>query len=361
MVYPETFEAVGVLDYDDWKNPKKFEYKPQDFRDCDIDIKIECCGVCGSDIHAAAGHWGRRYAPLAVGHEIVGTIVKIGSKAKSGFKLGDRVGVGAQCDCDKTCKACERHHENNCDNLVATYFGQYPNGANTMGGNASHVRVNSRFAFKIPDNMESAIAAPLLCAGITGFSPLVQAGVTKGTKVGVVGIGGIGHMTILFAKAMGAEVTAISRGYSKKEDALKLGADHYVATSSEEDLAQHRRTLDVIVNTANSFSGNGLETTMSLCKERGQFIFITAPAKDELIKLVPVQMIMSGISIRGSMVGSPDEIQDMLDFAGKHDIKPWIETIELSEENLGKAWDRCDKGDVKYRFTMVGYDKFFKN
>lgn len=361
MVYPETFKAVGVVDYDDWMNPKLFEYKPQEFRDYDIDIEIEACGVCGSDLHAASGNWGRPYAPVAVGHEIIGKVVKVGPKAKEGIKLGDRVGVGAQCDCDNSCIACELNLQSNCRNHVGTYFGHNKEtGFNTIGGNASHVRVNSQFAFKIPELLETVTAAPLLCGGITGFAPLLHNKVTKGTKVGVVGIGGIGHMTVLFAKALGAEVTAISRSDSKKEVAEKLGADHYAATS-DEDFGKYKDTLDLIVNTGNSFSGSSMEKLLSMLRPRGKLVFITAPPVSEKLELPPFPMLMNNISVGGSAIGTPDEIEYMLKFAAEHNIKPWVEAVDISEENLGKTWKRTKDGDVRFRFTMVGYDKFFKN
>ncbi|VVT55034.1 uncharacterized protein SAPINGB_P004387 [Magnusiomyces paraingens] len=362
MVYPETFQAVGVVDYDDYHNPKRFEYKPQKFRDYDVDVKIEACGVCGSDIHAASGNWGRPYAPVAVGHEIIGTIVKIGPKAKSGLKIGDRVGIGAQCDCDSTCSACKDNTEQYCENSVGTYFGTYKeSGLHTIGGNASHIRVNSKLAFKIPDDLETKYVAPLLCGGITGFSPLLKNNVKKGTKVGIIGIGGIGHMTILFAKALGAEVTAISRGRSKESDAKQLGADHYIATSEPESLKKAVRTLDLIVSTSNSFSQTTLTPVLKLLKASGTFSFITAPPEKEKMELIPMELISSGYGVQGSMIGSPKNIEYMLDFASKHKIKPWVETIEINEKNLGDAWKRMEDGDVHYRFTMVGYDKFFKN
>lgn len=361
MVYPETIEAIGILSYDDFPKATKFEYKPQAFRDHDIDIKIDACGVCGSDIHAASGNWGRPYLPVAVGHEIIGTIVKLGPKAKAGLKLGDRVGVGAQCDCDDSCDSCQRHLENHCTNNVGTYFGTYPETKiNTNGGNASHIRVNSKFAFKIPENLDTIHAAPLLCGGVTGFGPLIQHKITKKDKVGVVGIGGIGHMTVLFAKALGCEVTAISRGRSKEADAKKLGADHYVATSSEEDIAKHAGTLDIIVNTGSSFSGSSFTGVLKLLRARGKLVFITAPPATEKIELAPFDLLWPGISIQGSAIGSPEEIEYMLNFASEHNIKPWVETIDISEENLGHAWKRAQEGDVHYRFTMVGYDKYFK-
>lgn len=361
MVYPETIQSLGVIDYDDYLHPKRFEHTPQKLRDYDVDIKIDCCGVCGSDVHAASGDWGRPYAPVAFGHEIIGTIVKLGPNAKKGFKLGDRVGVGAQCDADGTCRACQDHHENNCDNNVSTYFSVYPEtNIPTIGGNSSHIRVNSKFVFKIPDALESIYAAPLLCGGVTGFAPLLQNKINSSHRVGVVGIGGIGHMTILFAKALGCEVTAISRGYSKQEDAKKLGADHYVATSDPESVKAQRKTLDIIVNTGSSFSGNSLDTLLSLLKARGTFSFITAPPITEKLEVNPMTVLMSNYRIHGSAIGSPAEVEYTLEFAAKHNIKPWIETLDINEENLGTAWSRMEKGDVRYRITMTGYDKYFK-
>ena len=360
MAYPETFEAIGVVDYDDWKNPKRFEYKPQEFRDYDVDIEIDACGVCGSDLHAASGNWGRPYAPVAVGHEIIGRVVKVGPKAKEGLKVGDRVGVGAQCDCDNTCAACLSKSEPNCRNHVGTYFGHNKEtGFNTIGGNASHIRVNSQFVFKIPDLLKTEHAAPLLCGGITGFAPLLQNNVGKGTRVGVVGIGGIGHMTILFAKALGAEVTAISRTDSKKEMAKKLGADHYAATA-DEDFSKYADTLDLIVNTGSSFSGSSMDKILSMLRARGKFVFITAPPATEKLELTPFQLLANNTSIQGSLLGTPEEIQYMLNFAAEHKIEPWVETIDMSEENLATAWKRAEEGDVRFRFTMVNYDKCFK-
>lgn len=360
-MYPETFEAIGVHDYDDWTNTKRFEYTPQAFRDHDVDIEIIACGVCGSDTHCALGNWGRPFAPIAVGHEIVGKIVKIGPNAKKGLKVGDRVGVGAQVDCDDTCVACKDKHENNCRAQVTTYAGTYPEtGVNTIGGNASHIRVNSKFAFKIPDSLETEYVAPLLCGGITGFYPLLEAKVGKGTKVGVSGIGGIGHMTILFAKALGAEVYAISRSDSKKEDAKKLGVDHFCATNEEDFVAKYKDTIDVLVNTSSTFKGSSFDKTLAMIKPRGKMMFITAPPIGENLEIVPMTLLMNNISVHGSCIGSVDEIEFMLDFAAKHNIKPWVETVDISEENLGKTWERLEAGDCKFRFTMVGYDKCFK-
>ncbi|WPK24355.1 hypothetical protein PUMCH_001626 [Australozyma saopauloensis] len=362
MVYPETIEAVGVVDYDKWLEPKRFEYKPQDFRDYDVDIEIECCGVCGSDIHAASGNWGKHQNPLAVGHEIVGKIVKIGPNAKEGLKLGDRVGVGAQCDCDSTCIACVESHENNCRNAVGTYQSKYKeSGIETNGGNASHIRVNSKLAFKIPDNLPSEVAAPLLCGGITGFSPLLQAKVGKGTKVAVAGIGGIGHMTILFAKALGAEVTAVSRNTKKEQVSKELGADHYAATDDDDFEKKFKDTVDVFVNTTSSFTGSSFDKYLSMLKPRGQLYFITAPPAHEQLTLPPFKLLMNNISVHGSAIGAPHEIEYMLELASKENIRPWVQTVDINEKSLGETWDKTERGDVKFRYTMTGYDKFFKH
>ncbi|GME83770.1 unnamed protein product [Ambrosiozyma monospora] len=201
----EQFHAIGIQSYDKDPIPKAFTYTPQQQRAYDVDVEIEACGICGSDMHAIKGNWGQHYLPLAVGHEIVGKVIKVGSSVQR-FKLGDRVGVGAECDSCGSCHRCKNDKQNNCRKHVDTYLGVYPEtGVTSQGGYADYVRVNEKFVFKIPEKLESNFAAPLLCGGITGFKPLLTAGVKKGTRVGVVGIGGIGHMTILFAKAMGAE------------------------------------------------------------------------------------------------------------------------------------------------------------
>ncbi|GMM32484.1 hypothetical protein DAMA08_052290 [Martiniozyma asiatica (nom. inval.)] len=349
--------AIGVHDYDNWLDAKEFTYKPQDLRPYDVDIEIECCGICGSDIHCAKGDWFRDYTPIAVGHEIIGKVVAAGPESR--HQIGDRVGVGAQCDSCDSCVRCEDKYENTCKKQVGTYMGKYEaTGVYSQGGYASHIRVNSKFAFKIPENLESKYVAPLLCGGVTGFSPLLAYGVKKGTKVGVNGIGGIGHMTILFAKAMGAEVTAISRNDKKKELAKELGADHYIATN-EENFAQYEDSLDLIVNTGSSFSEGAISQVLSLLKPHGKLTFITAPPLSETLNLVPFQLLMSNISVGGSLIGSPLEIEQMLQIASENNIKPWVETIDISEENVRKAWERMEAGDVKFRFVLTGYDKYF--
>lgn len=350
--------AIGVQDYSDWLNPKEFAYVPQQLRPYDIDIQVKACGICGSDIHAANGDWGEPYAPLAVGHEIVGIVVNAGPSAR--FKVGDRVGVGAQCDSCHECNRCIKGHQNNCHNVVGTYLSSYPSGKPTQGGYASHVRVNSEFAFKIPENLSSVDAAPLLCGGITGFKPLLSAGVKPGSKVGVNGIGGIGHMSILFAKALGAEVTAISRSYAKRDLAFKLGADNYISTDDKESIRKNVDSLDLIVNTGSSFSEGSIQEILSLLTVGGNMTFITAPPSDERLVLNSAVFLANNISIGGSTIGSPKEIEYMLKVASENQIKPWIETLDISEENVQRAWRRMIEGDVRFRFVLTGYDNYFK-
>lgn len=349
--------AIGVVDFDNWSEPKEFTYEPQELRPDDVEIKIMACGICGSDIHAANADWGRLYTPLAVGHEIVGIVSAVGKNAR--HKVGDRVGVGAQCDCCNSCRRCENDHQNTCKKQVGTYLGVYPSGKTTQGGYASHVRVNGAFAFKIPDALDTNDVAPLLCGGITAFRPMITAGVKKGTKVGINGIGGIGHMAIMFAKALGAEVTAISRNDKKRELAKQLGADHYIATEEEDFSTKYEDSLDLIINTGSSFSEGQIEGVLNLLSAYGQMIFITAPPATEKLTLTPFQLLMNSISVGGSIVGSPKDIEYMLELAAEHNIKPMIETIDISEENVKIAWERMTAGDVRFRFVLTGYDKYF--
>jgi alcohol dehydrogenase (NADP+) len=207
--------------------------------------------------------------------------------------------------------------------------------------------------------METNFVAPLLCGGITALRPMMTYGVKKGTRVGINGIGGIGHMAILFAKALGAEVTAISRNNNKKELALSLGADHYIATNEEDFAQKYEDSLDLIVNTAFTFNEGEMDGVLNLLSPFGQLIFITAPPITERLALSPMQMLMSNISVAGSMIGSPSDIEYMLKLASEHNIKPMIETLDISVENVKTAWERMLKNDVKFRFVLTGYEKYF--
>ncbi|QPG74103.1 hypothetical protein FOA43_001425 [Brettanomyces nanus] len=353
-------KSIGVHDFDNWLEPKNFVYTPNPLRPFDIDIKIIACGICGSDTHCAKGDWGRPYTPIAVGHEIIGHIINMGNEVdKTKYHLGDRVGVGAQCDSCGKCWRCDHDVENSCKTQVGTYGTVRPDGSHSQGGYSNYVRVNKRFVFKIPDAIETIHAAPLLCGGMTGLRPLMTAGVTKGTKVGVSGIGGIGHMTILFAKALGAEVTAISRTESKKETALKLGADHFIATSDPKFPEEYLDSFDLIVTTAFSLNDDYVEKAMRMLRPHCKLHFISAPPTGEKLELDPNFLLSNSLSIGSSAAGSQRDVEYMLQFAADKGIKPWVETIDISEENIAKAWKRMKKGDVHFRFVLTGYDKYF--
>ena len=238
MSYPEKFTGVAIMDVNDWQHPKTVEFDPKVLGDHDVDVKVECCGVCGSDHHGSTGVWGEQPYPYVACHEVIGRVVKVGAKCDSGLKIGDRVGIGAQVWSCLECKRCKNSDEPYCPKAVWTMGIPYSDGYISKGGFANYIRLHEHFAIPIPDNLDSAEAAPLMCGGITVFSPLLRNGCGPGKKVGILGIGGIGHMGVLFAKAMGAEVYAISRTSRKKEDAMKLGADHFIATKEEKGWAQ---------------------------------------------------------------------------------------------------------------------------
>ncbi|CCK73471.1 NAD(P)-dependent alcohol dehydrogenase NDAI_0G04880 [Naumovozyma dairenensis CBS 421] len=355
---PAKFQGIAILDHKDWKNPKKVEYEPKKFLDHDIDIKIECCGVCGSDIHTASGHWGDITKPLVVGHEIIGTVVRLGDKCTSGLKLGDRVGVGAQAFSCLECGRCKSDNEPYCTKSVWTYSTNYEDGYNSKGGYADYIRLHEHFAIPIPENIPSHLAAPLMCGGITAFSPLLRNGCGRGKKVGIMGIGGIGHMALIFAKAMGAEVYAISRTSAKKDDSIKMGADHFIATKEEPDWAtKYFDTFDLIVVCSNSLTDINFDVVPRTMKVGGKIVSICAPEQNEVINLKPFGLL--GVSISNSALGGINEIKQMLDLVSKKDLKIWVETVPISEKGVKEVFERMDMGDVRYRFTLTDYDKEF--
>ncbi|KTB16213.1 NADP-dependent alcohol dehydrogenase 6 [Nakaseomyces glabratus] len=356
----DKFQGIAVLDHKDWKNPKKVEFPAKPFYDHDIDIKIDACGVCGSDIHCAAGNWGKKQTPLVVGHEIIGKIVKIGPKCNTGLKVGDRVGVGAQVFSCLECDRCKNDNEPYCPKFVTTYSQPYEDGYVSQGGYANYVRVHEHFAVKIPENIPDHLAAPLLCGGITVYSPLLRNGCGPGKKVGIVGIGGIGHMGLLFAKAMGAEVYAISRSNAKKEDSLKLGADHYIATKEEPNWGEkYFDTFDLIVVCASSLTDVDFDVMPKAMKVGGRIVSISIPDEDQTLTMKPFGLL--GVSIANSALGSIKEIEQLLKLVSEKDIKIWVETLPVGEAGVKEAFERMDKGDVKYRFTLVDFDKEFGN
>ncbi|KAI7521774.1 NADPH-dependent medium chain alcohol dehydrogenase, partial [Hortaea werneckii] len=232
MPYPETATGFMIEDQKKWQDFKKQEFKLKTFEDRDVDVAIECCGVCASDLHTINGGWGDAPMPLCVGHEVIGKAIRVGKDVKT-IKEGDRVGVGAQIQADLTCANCKADQENYCPNAIDTFGAQYSDGTLSQGGYSSHIRAHEYFTFKIPESIPSAVAAPMMCAGLTVYSPLVRLGAGPGKKVAVLGLGGLGHFAVMWAVALGAEVYVLSHSPKKKEDALKMGAKEFIVTGEE--------------------------------------------------------------------------------------------------------------------------------
>jgi alcohol dehydrogenase (NADP+) len=330
-------------------------FTPKPFTPIDIDIRISHCGICGSDIHTLRSGWGTTHYPVCVGHEIVGHIVRVGSSVTH-LQLGERVGVGAQAfSCLKPgCEECSAGKEQHCSKMVGTYNGKYPDGSWSMGGYADHVRVPAHFAIRIPERLRSEDAAPMMCGGITVYAPLADNGAGPGKRVGIIGLGGLGHFGILFAKALGAQVTAISRRRNKVEDARAMGAETYIATSEDEKWARkHSRNLDLIISTVSS-PDMPLESYLRLLRTGGQFIQVGAP-EDKLPPIAAFGLIGKGCKIGGSQIGSPKQIEEMLAFAAEKGVRPWVQTRRMKEAN--QAVVEMEEGKARYRYVLVNEDK----
>ncbi|CAK7236042.1 hypothetical protein SBRCBS47491_009501 [Sporothrix bragantina] len=352
----EGFQVDSSANYTTFTK-RKFDTKP--FGEYDIELKIECCGVCSSDIHTINGGWGRENFPVAVGHEIVGKAIRVGPKVTT-VKVGDRVGVGAQSYACLDCRQCNNDNEAYCTKQLDTYGSIWPDtGLISQGGYSSHIRTHEHWVFPIPESLPSESVAPMLCAGITLYSPLVRNGAGPGKKVAIVGLGGLGHFGVLFSKALGAETWVISRSHAKEADALKMGADGFLATEDKDWNVAHKMTFDLIISTANNFgAGFDLEGYLSLLDVHGKFVSTGFPEESKL-EITPQMLGPNGCSISASHIGSRKETLAMLKLAAEKGIKSWVETIPISEENLSKTIQRLEKNDVRYRFCMVDYDKAF--
>ncbi|KAL2209753.1 NADPH-dependent medium chain alcohol dehydrogenase [Sarocladium strictum] len=357
MTHLETFKGFVIDSQSAWTKFRLAEFKPQPFKDRDIDIAVEACGVCGSDVHKISGGWGPCSLPLCVGHEIVGRVVRRGAKVST-VEIGDRVGVGAQVSACLECKNCLSDNENYCPHQIDTYDSPYPDGTVSQGGYSSHVRVHEYFAFKIPNNIESSNAASMLCAGITTYSPLTRANIGPGKKVGVIGIGGLGHFGIMWANALGAETYAISHSPHKAKDALALGAGDFISTKDEGWHENWKYTFDFILNTADATDKFDLKSYMSTLAVNGVFHNVGLPDKP-LPSLMVFDYMAGGYSMGASHIGSRPEMLAMLELASKKNIKSWVQTIDISEAGCKEAVEMVHQGKAKYRATLVGYNKVF--
>ncbi|KAF8153810.1 chaperonin 10-like protein [Crassisporium funariophilum] len=342
-----TWKGYAIHDTKNWDKFDVIDFKPKQFGDYDIDIKIEYCGVCGSDVHSVTGGWGEPILPLIPGHEIVGHVVKVGSKVKE-FKVGDRAGVGAQvCSCFE-CDACKTDNENYCLKGVDTYNDKYPNGDIAQGGFSTAVRAHERYVVPLPKDLPLEQIAPMLCAGLTVYSPLVRNGAGPGKRVGIVGIGGLGHYAIQFAKALGAEVVVFSHSPNKKKDAQELGASEFVQTT-EGFADPWKMKLDLIICTADVSKAIPLADLMSMLVVNGRCIIVSIP-DDALPALKSAQMKTNGALLGGSHIGSKKELIAMLDLAVKKGVKSYIQMLPMKD--VGKAINNVKDNTVRYRHVL---------
>lgn len=325
-----------------------FDYQPRELREHDVQIEVLFCGVCHSDLHQARNEWHNTIYPVVPGHEIVGRVTAVGSHSDK-YKVGDLVGVGCLVDSCRTCASCEEGLEQYCENgFVGTYNGQDRHtGAITYGGYSTQVIVDQDFVLRVPENLDPAGAAPLLCAGITTYSPLSHWGAGPGKKVGVVGLGGLGHMGVKIAHAMGAHVVLFTTSPSKIDDGKRLGADEVVISKNADEMAAHANSFDLIVNTV--AAQHDLNPFISLLRRDGTMVLVGAPEHDHPSPQV-FNLIFKRRAIAGSLIGGIAETQEMLDFCGKHNIVSDIELIHMNQIN--EAYERMLKSDVKYRFVI---------
>jgi uncharacterized zinc-type alcohol dehydrogenase-like protein len=313
----------------------------------DVLIEILYSGICHSDIHQARDEWGGSIFPMVPGHEIAGRVIEVGSQVKK-FKVGDTVGVGCMVDSCRSCGSCKEGVEQYCDHgFSGTYNSREQDKKTpTYGGYATHIVTDEAFVLRIPSNLSLAGAAPLLCAGITTYSPLRFLGVSKGHRVGVLGLGGLGHMAVKLAASFGAEVTVLSGSKSKAEDAKRLGAANFALTSDEEAVAKLNGSLDFIVDTV--AAKHDLSSALNWLKREGTLVMVGAADKPLDLQVFP--LIMRRRKLMGSLIGGIRETQEMLDHCGKHNITSDIEMIEAKQIN--EAYERMIKGQVKYRFVI---------
>jgi len=315
----------------------------------DVQIEILYCGICHSDLHQVRNEWKDAMPtvyPCVPGHEIVGRVTKVGS-AVTKFKAGDLAAVGCMVDSDGTCPECRAGLEQFCPNVTYTY--NLPDkhlGGVTYGGYSDSIVVDERFVLRVPTNLNLAGVAPLLCAGITTYSPMRHWGVGKGKKVGVVGLGGLGHMAVKFAHAMGAHVVVFTTSPNKKDDAVRLGADEVVVSRNADEMLKHERSFDFILDAVSA--EHDINAYINLLKRDGNITLVGAPEKP--LAVPAFGLIMGRRSLSGSPIGGIAETQEMLDFCGKHNITSDVEVIPIQKVN--EAYERLLKSDVKYRFSI---------
>ncbi|WP_437670239.1 NAD(P)-dependent alcohol dehydrogenase [Sorangium sp. So ce131] len=312
----------------------------------DVQIEILFCGICHSDLHSVRNEWANTVYPIVPGHEIVGRVTRVGS-AVTRYKPGDLAAVGCMVDSDRTCPSCKEGLEQYCPNQVLTFNGPDKHlGGVTYGGYSDSIVVDEHFVLRVPSGLDPAGAAPLLCAGITTYSPLRHSGITKGKKVGVVGLGGLGHMGVKFARAFGAHVVVFTTSPGKTEDALRLGADEVVVSRNASEMQKHAGSFDLILDTVSA--DHDVNALLNLLRRDGNLTLVGAPSNP--LNVAAFSLILARRSLSGSAIGGIAETQEMLDFCGKNGITADVEVIPIQKAN--EAYERLLKSDVKYRFTI---------
>lgn len=324
-----------------------WNFERRDLGPRDVLIEIQFCGVCHSDIHQVRGEWGNSIYPMVPGHEIVGRVARIGDEVTK-FQIGDLAGVGCLVDSCRHCSPCQQGFEQFCSQTSSqTYNGlEMDKATPTYGGYSNQIVVQDHFVLKVQDTENLAAVAPLLCAGITTYSPLKRFKVGSGQQVGVVGLGGLGHMGVKLAASMGAEVTVFSTSPSKKDDALKLGAHHFVVSKNEDEMKPLAGTFDFILDTVSA--GHDIDAYLQLLTLRGTMVLVGVP--EHLGDIGAFSLISNNRTLAGSGIGGLSETQEMLDYCAEHGIVSDIELIPISR--IAEAYERTVKSDVRYRFVI---------
>ena len=340
-------QAKGIAAFSAKEPLAPFSFERRDPKEHDVVIDIQFCGICHSDIHTVRSEWGEVMYPVVPGHEIAGRVSAVG-KGVTKYKVGDHVGVGCFVDSCRSCAHCEQDLEQYCLNgFNSTYNSLEKDGRTpTQGGYSNVIVVDENYVLKIPKTLPLDKAAPLLCAGITLYSPLVHWKTGPGKKVAIMGLGGLGHVGVKIARALGAEVTVLSHSDRKREDALKMGAHHFVSTKDKKVFTDLGNKFDLIINTISA--DVDMSDYFGLLKLDGTLVVVGLPEKP--LTIHPFPLVFMRRSYAGSLIGSIKETQEMLDFCAEHNITPEIELIEPTEVNV--AYERVTKSDVRYRFVI---------
>ena len=338
-------KAYAVYNSKDPLAPYSFDRR--DIRPYDVQIEILYCGVCHSDIHQVRDEWGGSIYPMVPGHEIVGKVIKTGHDVKK-FKLGDIAAVGVMIDSCRVCKNCKKQMEQYCvEGITGTYNSMERDKVTiAQGGYSSNIVTDERYVYHVSSKLDLAATAPLLCAGITTYSPLRYANVSSGMKVGIIGLGGLGHMGVKFAVSFGAEVTLVSTSASKQKDAERLGAQHFLLSTDEKQMKDADSSLDVLLNCVSA--NHDYEKYLNLLDLHGKMLVVGLPAEDP--KTSPFALIKNRRSITGSMIGGTIETQQMLDYCAEKNIVSDVEVIPIQQIN--EAYERMIRNDVRYRFVI---------